>query len=456
MRQPNSVSGRTPESKLEQLQSSVGKWFRVAIGAAACMGIGWWVSKWLGKPSIRLTVADWFLLAAMCFGVIVVAVPGKLATWLRQRMLLLGFASLCAFAMLETYIRVFDPFPILLRGGRISLPVNMQRQFTADSLPGVDERISVQFNSLGFRGPEPPPDWKDWFTIVCVGGSTTQCLYLSEGSTWSDRLAAKLTADYPNVWLNNAGIDGHSTFGHLELLEQYLVPMQPKLILFYVGLNDVDRADLNSSDLSTLRTESQVDDSPVRMLQRSLLRTSDAFALLDNFRMQRLGQRKGLVHGEPIAHRLLSQQHVDEPLSDQARAVWLTSRDPTCLVGYKTRVRKMVQRCGELGIRCVLITQAVLYGEGIDDPTGINLEGVRVGEVDGAAHWQLLQCYNQCAAEVAEELNVPLIPLGDRMPKSSRYFYDLTHLNIEGAEKAASLVYEDLSPLLQAWVAGPK
>ena len=451
MKQRDAKNDRTRESKLGKLLASIGKWMRVAIGAAACAGIVWWLSQWYGNRSASVTAADWILLAAMGGGLVLLTVRGKLATWIRQRALLVGFASLFGFAMLETYIRVFDPFPILLRGGRISLPVNVQREFTTADLPGLDETISVRCNSLGFRGQEPPTNWEDRFTMVCVGGSTTQCLYLSEGTTWPDRLAAKLSQEFSDVWLNNAGIDGHSTFGHLELLEQYLAPLRPKLILFYIGLNDVDRGDLNASDLSTLRTESQADDSPMRKLQRSLLRSSDAFALLDNFRMQALAKGKGLTHGEPIAHRPLSSQHIEEPLSEQARAAWLASRDPACLDGYKARVRKLVERCEELDIRCVLITQAVLYGDGVDDLTGIDLEGVRVGEIDGTAHWQLLQLYNRATMEVAEENKVPLIPLADNMPKSSRYFYDLTHLNIEGAEKAASLLYEELSPLLREW-----
>ena len=315
-------------------------------------------------------------------------------------------------------------------------------------MPGLEDTISVRFNSLGFRGPEPPADWVNRTTIICVGGSTTQCLYLSDGTTWPDRLSEKVSQDIDSVWLNNAGIDGHSTFGHLELLDQYLAALHPRLLLFLIGLNDVDRNDLDQSDLSTLRTQVRASDSPFQVLQRRLLRNSDTLALLDNFRLQWMAQRKGLTHGEPIAHRKLSTDAAIRPLSPDAQRDWLNARDPNCLAGYESRLKALVDRCQSLGIECVLITQPVLYGVGFDDATSIDLEKIQVGEVDGAAQWQLLQQYNQVTLSVGASRGVPVIDLANKLPKSSRYFYDLTHYNNAGAEKVASILYEELSPIL--------
>jgi len=456
-----SLQSHARRPQLERLQRRIGGTMRGVCFAAGVIVLVILTYAKFGPQAASWTIADWGLLASVLLVMLVVVMPGTFASGLRTRLVVLGFATFIALAILETYLRVLDPFPILLRGGRISLPANSERQFAADGLPGLEDRITVRFNSLGFRGPEPPADWNERLTIVCVGGSTTQCIYLSEGTTWPDRLAQKLLADHPQVWLNNAGLDGHSTFGHLQLLEQYLAGLHPKLILFYMGLNDVDRSDLNASDLSTVRTEPQASDSPVRAIQRTLLRFSDTFALMDNFRMQWLAHRKGLTHGEPIAHRRLSELAASEPLSEPtgidsqvaaSRSAWLATRDPRSLAGYEMRVRKLVSRCRELKIGCVLITQPVLYGEGIDDVTGVNLERVSVGDTDGAGHWQLLKLYNQATTQVASELNVPLIDLANLMPKSSRYFYDLTHYNLAGAEQAANLIFQELSPRLHELV----
>ena len=449
MSRNDALSGRVARPELEKLVRRVGIALRIIFSAVCLAAAGAMFCLAIGRRQTDWTIADWSLVTCLLCGLVMIAVPGPRASRLRRRLLLLGCASVFGFLLIESYVRVFDPFPIVLRGGRISLPTNSERQFTAD-IAGLDKEITVRFNSLGFRGPEPPANWDDRFTIVCVGGSTTQCIYLSEGTTWPDRLAQQLALEHPNVWLNNAGLDGHSTFGHLQLLEQYLADLHPKLILFYIGLNDVDRNDLNESDSSSLRTEVQAEDSPARLLQRFLLRCSDTVALIDGLRLQALARRKGLTHGEPIAHRQLSGKLADESTAGatKARADWLSTRDPNCLTGFEDRVRKLVLRCKELQIECVLITQPVLYGEGIDDVTGIDLERIQVGETDGASHWQLLQRYNQVTAKVANELNVSLLDLANRMPKSSRYFYDLTHYNRDGAEKAASLIHQELQPHL--------
>src|ERR671929_63597 len=55
----------------------------------------------------------------------------------------------------------------------------------------------------------------------------------------STGLAARLRPEMRGVWVNNAGLDGHSTFGHLLLTRQALVPLHPKAILYLVGLNDM-------------------------------------------------------------------------------------------------------------------------------------------------------------------------------------------------------------------------
>jgi hypothetical protein len=89
----------------------------------------------------------------------------------------------------------------------------------------VDKEIVVIKNSLGFRGPEMPADFRDRLSVFTVGGSTTECSFLAEDKTWPRRLADRLGTRIPSLWLNNAGLDGHSTFGHIHLLRQILVPL---------------------------------------------------------------------------------------------------------------------------------------------------------------------------------------------------------------------------------------
>ncbi|MBI5184572.1 MAG: SGNH/GDSL hydrolase family protein [Nitrospinae bacterium] len=113
----------------------------------------------------------------------------------------------------------------------------------------IDKQIIHKKNMLGFRGENPPKNFEEKLTLITVGGSTTECFYLSDGKTWTDVLGKKLNARFSNgTWINNAGLDGHSTFGHLVLMEDYIVRLKPKIALFLVGINDLGREDLRSYD----------------------------------------------------------------------------------------------------------------------------------------------------------------------------------------------------------------
>lgn len=379
-----------------------------------------------------------------------VAYPGQVAVTVRRRLLLISIGCLAGFCIAELALRILEPFPILLRGGRILLPVGTKSVLSGHGIAGLDESIVVTFNSLGLRGPEPPNNRDDYLTIICVGGSTTQCAYLSDGRTWPDRLATRLSESFEDIWLNNAGLDGHSTFGHLQLMDQYICAIRPRVVLFLVGLNDVRRTDLTEFDTAALVKDESPDAGLMRTLRSQLVRHSDVFAVLDNLRRQRMARMRGLTHASGFSHGVLADADT-VVLSEDQRQKILRDFDDGLLLSYRNRLVQLVSKCRESDIRPVFITQPVLYGRGTDDVTGVNLETVAIGDSDGWTEWQILQRYNDMTISVGKELSVPVIPAGERLPKSSRFFYDLTHYNNAGAAQVALLIDEGLTPLLQQW-----
>src|SRR4029077_15968937 len=59
------------------------------------------------------------------------------------------------------------------------------------------------------------------------------------GKTWTDGVARRVLAIDPTAWINNAGLDGQSTNGHLVLLRNFIIALKPTLVVFLVGANDV-------------------------------------------------------------------------------------------------------------------------------------------------------------------------------------------------------------------------
>lgn len=133
------------------------------------------------------------------------------------RFSLLGTSFIVAFVLAgligELAFRWIRPLPPF----RTSIPLrpNSRMELHTD-LRGVATQGIHTTNSWGFRGDAPPKDWNKYYTIIAVGGSTTQCFYLDDEKTWPRLLEKYLTSStLSNFWIGNGGTDGQTTRAHL-------------------------------------------------------------------------------------------------------------------------------------------------------------------------------------------------------------------------------------------------
>ena len=106
-------------------------------------------------------------------------------------------------------------------------------------MPGIEGESRFTVNSLGIRGPELPPR-EAAYRILCVGGSTTECLYLDDTESWPHLLMEMLSQQRYRqpVWVGNIGMSGYSTVHHLKFLSEDDLRKQIDCVLFMVGAND--------------------------------------------------------------------------------------------------------------------------------------------------------------------------------------------------------------------------
>jgi lysophospholipase L1-like esterase len=339
----------------------------------------------------------------------------------------------------EIALRIYNPFPFRVRGDRIVLPVHQSYTFTHVGARKLEPVTRVNKNSLGFRGPEPPRDWSRWFTILMIGGSTTECLFLSDGKTWTDQLARDIAAIRSDVWVNNAGLEGHSTFGHLVLLRDVVVPMHPRMAVFLIGVNDVaigsartfDQA-LNPQNLSATHRALTfaADHSEVAAVGENLIRMA---------RTHRANLGDGELHLPETKHR---------DLDEATAAVELDQHRPF-VEAFARRVRDIVDVCRQNQIEPVLVTQPSLNGEGIDPTTGISLATAAVEpRINGRVAWRVMELYNDATRAIGAERGARVIDLAREMPKDSKYFSDWVHFTNEGAVLVGDIVFRGLRPAL--------
>lgn len=156
----------------------------------------------------------------------------------------LVFSVLLTALLAEGVLRVYNPLNTSIRGNHINLPTNITWAYTGGPNSQLDREIVHRKNNIGFRGRDYEST-KGLLRIFTVGGSTTENVYLTEGKTWSDILEHLLRPSFPDLWMNNAGFVGHSTFAHQLLLEEHIATYAPDVVIFLVGINDVDRSDLD-------------------------------------------------------------------------------------------------------------------------------------------------------------------------------------------------------------------
>jgi lysophospholipase L1-like esterase len=365
-------------------------------------------------------------------------------TWaFLKNVLVLALAMVLALMVLEGLIRIFEPIEFRVRGDKLQLPVNRTWVVRAPGVPGLDPVIHHRTNWLGFRGENPPRNFAAYLTIMTVGGSTTHCRNISEGKTWTDLLGKKLEKSYPKLWINNAGIDGQTTFGHLILMEDMIVPLKPKVVLFLVGANDQRYEASQKHDLRFLRKESN---SHIGRFIDSLLARSEVYHYGINLMRYYNAQRWGLLH-HPVDLTKIKPRDVPEQQIEAAKE----EHRQRYLQPYASRLVRLIELSRENHIEPVLITQPYLLGQGKDDRTGVDLataEDMGAGG-NGKLGWEILELYNDVVRQVGRDHQVFTIDLARELPKSSRNFYDYYHFTNEGSAEVANIIYQHLNPFLQ-------
>lgn len=361
----------------------------------------------------------------------------RIKIWLVEALLVLAF--------LEFALHIYNPLPFRVHGDRIVLPVHLRYTFHNEGENKLDPVTHHTKNSLGFRGPDPPSDFARRLTVLTIGGSTTECLFLSDGKTWTDAMARRLAQSFPDVWVNNAGLDGQSTYGHLILLREFVESLHPRVAVFLIGANDVGLDTGNPYDESLHPPPSTLRSAAIFIRDHVELA-----ALAQNlFRVAR-AKEAGFGHGQIDVRAIRHLEH------DGATTAATITKFSAALPAFASRVAALVEECRAHGIEPILVTQPGLYGDAIDPATGVDLSTIQVkGGANGRLWWHVQELYNDVTRQTARQRGVVVVDAARQLPKDSRLFYDFMHFTNEGAARLGDLIAAAITPrLLEIWSRG--
>jgi len=358
-----------------------------------------------------------------------------------KNLLAILIGILVSVVLLEGLLRIFQPIEYRVKANKIKLSRDKKYQLINDKTDKLDRIIYTSRNHAGFRGEPPPPNFSEVLTIIAIGGSTTECVLISDGKTWCDLLAAKLMGRFKPVWLGNGGLDGMSTYGHITFVEDYIIRLKPKVALFLVGANDIGLETYRTDDLNHFK-------KPITGVLASgwemLLNHSEVLDYGINFYRYYKAKRMGLDHPIFDFSRL---KQVEVP-PNQVQAI-LQEHQEKFLKLYAQRLTKLIELCRDHHIEPVFITQPAVIGNLIDPLTGADLAKADSWGWNGKVLWQILELYNDVVRDTGRRQQVYVIDLAREMPKSTAFYYDTYHFTNAGCQRVAEIIYRHLIPFLE-------
>lgn len=341
-----------------------------------------------------------------------------------SRLWTLSIASLLALVGVELALRQFTVDRLFPRrkAGHVY-------EFEPDValFPGAAPIAHQAINSRGWRGTECPDD-EATYRILCLGGATTECLYIDDPHTWPAQLMQNLSAGGTvHCWVGNAGLSGDGVAQHWNRLRHGDPARQMDCVLLLLGGDDLLRAIL------------RVDDHPAPRLAQRLL----CLQVL-------------LGRAEPSPTQLADHTGVDLSAARNALNTQVKDLDlGPPLERFTAYIRQLAYRFRQQNRRLVFVTQPVLWDDLLPSLGTRRLHLMRSYLEPGAAELQppkldqiaalaLSDHFNQRLTKACRELDVECFDAARRMNGRTHYFYDDLHLNDAGCKELARLLTEYL------------
>lgn len=389
---------------------------------------------WIGPYFTPLASEDrivWgaaLMLAGLAIASVSACPSGRWALF-GKRSFLIVFTICLAFAMLEVGMRIVSPGSVF----HASLDLRPHVRMTLESdLPGVMSGGTYSTNRWGMRGEEPPEDWDGWTTIVCIGGSTTQCFELDDSRTWPAQLQQHLREVEPRTWVGNGGLGGHGSRGHLVFMDEVIPDIRPDIVLFLLGMNEM-------GNYFTM--------DPGRQGGLGTLEPDIGWWLFCNSRVIQIAYslKKAWIDEVPVQGTPWAQGYVPVPMEGPEADTPDDLHDLMADPDYtRNNVRGLIERARTLDVTPVFLTQPMAFAD-TDSWRGIFGEFMWKIErpdhaLSAATMWRMLDTINQDVREVCAEEGVACYDLGSGIPHDLAYFYDGGHLNDAGAALVADSV----------------
>lgn len=299
------------------------------------------------------------------------------------------------------------------------------RTFFGDSggVEGRARKYRLETDADGFILPSGRHHQPD-FSIVFLGGSTTECLHMSEDLRFPV-LVGRIVEQETGMAVNsfNGGVVGSNSLHSLNILLNKVIPLGPDVVVLMHNINDL---------VILMHEGSYWNDSSTRA-------TVETLGLYHVLR----GVKNLLIPTLYERIRAFRGRAPDEFLRNRGRRIELDRR--SIRDAYERNLTMFIDICSAQGITPVLMTQASRF---TDEPDQLVAARTDILAVQHGVSYQefrdLFRSLNESIRTVGRREGADVIDLAALVPPSREYIYGTVHLNRRGSELVAQLIADHL------------
>ena len=265
--------------------------------------------------------------------------------------------------------------------------------------------------------------------ILAIGGSTTDQRYVSYESTYPKIIQDRLNSEIGSFGcVSNAGIDGHSTWGHIYSFENWfpLIPnLSPTYVILYIGVNDANFRFNNGPNEFDLNQRKDI---------KNWLKNFEIINhLMPIYRyLKQLKQKVDFSAHQPTKYS--RDDYVVDTLNSETKALALDNS-----AAFRTRLKLLLSKVRGIGSIPICVTQPHRYVRSIDGKL-FGIPSVLGEDFSGIDYDYSLRSINTILQELCEGLLLDLYSYDF----ADEHFYDGVHTTESGSILIGNLMADFL------------
>ncbi len=297
---------------------------------------------------------------------------------------------------------------------------------------------TARIDANGFIEPSKVHDEPDR-TILFLGGSTTECITVSEEKRYP-YLVGRMLEEETGYAVNsyNAGVGGGTSHDSLDTLIHKGLVLEPDIAVLHHNINDLIML-LKYEDYCYTKTGESYDFYWMQTAGSNPI-GNGLKARLKNVWKQLFPSISGRIAALNTSKALPLPQNMQIEYDQEV-----------VFSKFRRNLEMFISICEINDIRPVLMTQANRLGDEPDELIKQLYEacgGYELG-IEYSEFWKLYEKMNDIIRTTADEYNVLCIDLEDNIENSPEFFCDMVHYTDEGSVKAANVITRELLKILK-------